>query len=166
MTRYDDVLTVLKDDRFAKDKTKALSAEQLARLPWMPSIFKPLESNMLDLDQPDHTRLRGLVHQAFTPRLIDNMRDRVQALTDELLDQAESRGRMDLIHDYALPLPATIIAEILGVPARDRHRFHRWSKCAPDRPAVDVGKAEVDTARRGFHALHPDAEQDAASRAA
>ena len=127
VTRYDDVLTVLKDDRFAKDKTKALSAEQLARLPWMPSIFKPLESNMLDLDQPDHTRLRGLVHQAFTPRLIDNMRDRVQALTDELLDQAESRGRMDLIHDYALPLPATIIAEILGVPARDRHRFHRWS---------------------------------------
>ena len=87
VTRYDDVLTVLKDERFAKDKTKALSADQLARLPWMPSIFKPLEQNMLDLDQPDHTRLRGLVHQAFTPRLIENMRERVQALTDELLDK-------------------------------------------------------------------------------
>jgi cytochrome P450 len=127
VTRYDDVLTVLKDDQFAKDKTKVLSADQLARLPWIPSIFKPLEQNMLDLDQPDHTRLRALVHQAFTPRLIENMRDRVQTLTDELLDKAEFKGRMDLIHDYALPLPATIIAEILGVPVRDRHKFHRWS---------------------------------------
>jgi cytochrome P450 len=127
VTRYDDVLTVLKDDRFAKDKTKALTSDQLAKLPWTPSIFKPLERNMLDLDEPDHARLRGLVHQAFTPRLVDNMRQRVQALTDELLDRVEAKGRLDLIHDYALPLPATIIAEILGVPVRDQHRFHRWS---------------------------------------
>lgn len=118
VTRYDDVLTVLKDERFAKDKTKVLSVDELARLPWVPSIFKPLERNMLDLDQPDHTRLRGLVYQAFTPRLIENMRERVQALSDELLDAVQANGRMDLIHDYALPLPATIIAEILGVPAR------------------------------------------------
>jgi cytochrome P450 len=127
VTRYDDVLAVLKDERFAKDKTKSLSSDQLARLPWVPSVFKPLEQSMLDLDHPDHTRLRGLVHQAFTPRLVENMRPRGQALTDELLDAVEARGRMDLIHDYALPLPATIIAEILGVPARDRHKFHRWS---------------------------------------
>ncbi len=123
VTRYDDVLTVLKDERFAKDKTKALSPEQLARLPWMPSIFKPLEQNMLDFDGPDHARLRGLVHQAFTPRLIENMRGRVQSLCDELLDRVESRGRMDLIHDFALPLPATIIAEILGVPAQTGTSF-------------------------------------------
>ena len=74
VTRYDDVLSVLKDGRFAKDKRQALSAEQLARLPWMPSIFKPLEENMLDLDEPDHSRLRAFVHQAFSPRLVDNMR--------------------------------------------------------------------------------------------
>jgi cytochrome P450 PksS len=127
VTRYDDVLAVLKDDRFAKDKHKALSPDQLAKLPWIPSIFKPLERNMLDLDAPDHPRLRSLVHQAFTPRLVENMRNRVQAVTDELLDRVEGKGRIDLIHDYALPLPATIIAEILGVPARDRHKFHRWS---------------------------------------
>jgi cytochrome P450 len=127
VTRYDDVLTLLKDERFGKDKTKSLSSDQLARLPWVPSVFRPLENNMLDLDQPDHTRLRGLVYQAFTPRLIESMRERVQDLTDELLDAVQARGRMDLIKDYALPLPATIIAEILGVPARDRHKFHRWS---------------------------------------
>ncbi len=143
VTRYDDVLAVLKDDRFAKDKTKALSPEQLAGLPWVPSMFKPLEKNMLDLDQPDHTRLRGLVHQAFTPRLIENMRPRVQALTDELLDKAEARGRMDLIHDYALPLPATIIAEILGVPARDRHKFHRWSNAMLSIKPTTWGKLRI-----------------------
>ena len=75
---------------------------------------------MLDLDPPDHTRLRALVHKAFTPRLIENMRERIRSLTDELLDAVEARGRMDLIRDFALPLPTTIIAEMLGVPARDR----------------------------------------------
>ena len=82
---------------------------------------------MLDLDSPDHTRLRGLVHKAFSPRLIDNMRERIQRLTEELLDAVQSRGQMDLIRDYALPLPSTIIAEMLGVPIRDRHKFNRWS---------------------------------------
>ena len=82
---------------------------------------------MLDLDAPDHTRLRALVHKAFTPGLVENMRERIQGLTDELLDAVQGRGRMDLIRDYALPLPTTIIAEMLGVPVRDRHKFHRWS---------------------------------------
>ena len=82
---------------------------------------------MLNLDEPDHTRLRGLVHKAFTPRLVANMLERIQTLTDELLDAVQARGRMDLIRDYALPLPTTIIAEMMGVPVQDRHKFHRWS---------------------------------------
>jgi cytochrome P450 len=127
ITRYDDVMTVLTDDRFVKDKRRALSREQASAEPWIPGIFKPLEFNMLDLDPPDHTRLRALVHKAFSPRLVDNMRERIQKLTDEFLDAAQELGRMDLIRDYALPLPSTIIAEMLGVPARDRHKFHRWS---------------------------------------
>jgi cytochrome P450 PksS len=127
VTRYDDVAAVLKDERFAKDRFNALTKEQLAKQPWMPGIFKPLARNMLDLDAPDHTRLRGLVSRAFTPRLVEQMRGRIQALTDELLDQVQGRGRMDLIHDYAIPLPTTIIAEMLGVPVADRHRFQRWS---------------------------------------
>ena len=90
-------------------------------------MFQPLERNMLDVDAPDHPRLRGLVHHAFTPRLVEGMRQRVQSLTHELLDMVASKGRMDVIRDYALPLPTTIIAEMLGVPARDRHKFHRWT---------------------------------------
>jgi cytochrome P450 PksS len=124
ITRYDDAATVLKDERFAKDTANALTPEQAARQPW---FRKPLKRNMLDLDPPDHTRLRALVHKAFTPRRVEEMTGRIKELTDELLDAALARGRMDLIRDYALPLPTTIIAEMLGVPARDRHRFHRWS---------------------------------------
>ncbi|HET8842901.1 MAG TPA: cytochrome P450 [Ktedonobacteraceae bacterium] len=128
ITRYDDVLNALKDERLAKDPRRAMTPEQLKKLPWVPSMFKPLERNMLDLDSPDHTRLRALVHKAFTPRLIEQMRDQIQALTDELLDKAEQNGGMDLIADFALPLPLTMIGRILGVPAQDNPKFHRWTK--------------------------------------
>jgi cytochrome P450 len=128
VTRYDDVLDVLKDARFAKNPRNAMSPEQLKKMPWMPPMVKPLEQNMLDLDSPDHTRLRALVHKAFTPRLIEQMRDQIQALTNELLDAAEPKGGMDLIADFALPLPLTMIGRILGVPAQDNYKFHRWTK--------------------------------------
>jgi cytochrome P450 PksS len=129
VTRYEDVAAVLKDDRFIKEKDRVLSPEQAAREPWIPRFLKPLERNMLDLDPPDHDRLRALVHKAFTPRLVENLRERVQVLTDELLDAAQGRGRgrIELIRDFATPLPTTVIAEMLGVPVRDRHRFRRWS---------------------------------------
>ncbi len=127
VTRYDDVVTVLKDERFAKDRLQALTPEQVAKLPWIPKKFMPLNRNMLDLDAPDHTRLRSLVHKVFTPRLVENMRVRVQNLTEELLDAVQGRGHMDLIRDYALPLPTTIISQMLGVPEKDRNKFHRWS---------------------------------------
>jgi cytochrome P450 PksS len=127
VTRYDDVAAVLKDERLAKDKLNAQTPGQLARRPWVPAVFAPLARNMLDLDPPDHTRLRAMVQRTFSPRLVERMRPRVEALTADLLDAALRRRRVDLIRDYALPIPATIIAEMLGVPAADRHRFHRWS---------------------------------------
>ncbi len=127
ITRYHDVATALKDERFVKDKQHGLTPEQAARQPWFRRAFKSLQTNMLDRDPPDHTRLRALVQRAFTPRLIEQMRGRIEALTGELLDAAIGRGQMDLIRDYALPLPTTIIAGMLGVPAADRHYFQRWS---------------------------------------
>jgi cytochrome P450 len=127
ITRYDDVLAALKDDRLVKEKSHALSAEQAARQPWVPKFFEPLTRNMLDRDPPDHTRLRALVHKAFTPRRVEAIGARVQELADELLAAARRRAAMDLIADYALPIPTTVIAELLGVPAGDRRRFHRWS---------------------------------------
>jgi cytochrome P450 len=127
VTRYDDVVAVLKDERFVKEGLRVMTPEQIAKLPWMPSMFKPLSRNMLDVDPPDHTRLRTLVQQAFSPRLVEGMRGRVAELADELLSKAARRGKMDLIGEYALPIPTTIIAEMLGIPVGDRHKFHRWS---------------------------------------
>lgn len=132
VTRYDDVVTVLKDERFVKQSSNAMTSEQLARQPWALKLFKtkvftPLRRNLINLDAPDHTRLRMLVTKAFTPRRIEQMHDRIQSLADELLDRVQARGQADLIREYALPMPTTIIAEMLGVPARDRRQFHRWT---------------------------------------
>ena len=127
VTRYDDVVALFKDERFVNEGGRVRTPEQEARQPWVPKAFRRLQRNLLALDAPDHTRLRTLVHKAFTPRLIENMQERIRSLADELLDAVEARGRMDVIRDFALPLPTTIIAEMLGVPARDRSRFHRWS---------------------------------------
>src|SRR6266550_1613332 len=82
---------------------------------------------MLNLDPPDHTRLRKLVTKAFTPRVVENLRPRVQALVDEMLDKAEARGEMDLIADFAFPLPFAVISEMLGVPPTDGDRLRAWS---------------------------------------
>jgi cytochrome P450 PksS len=128
VTRYDDAVAVLKDERFVKDPANALTPAQLARQPWFRTLIKSLQRHLLSTDAPDHTRLRALVSKAFTPGLVEQMRDRIQALTDELLDPVQARGRLDLIRDFALPLPMTVIAEMLGVPVADRHAFHRWSK--------------------------------------
>ena len=88
ITRYDDVLRALRDERLAKNKLNALTAEQAQKQPWLPKSFQPLTRNMLDLDAPDHTRLRALVHKAFTPRLVESMRGRVESLTEDLLAAA------------------------------------------------------------------------------
>src|SRR6185369_1005118 len=82
ISRYDDVLAALKDERFAKDKRNAMTPEQLGEQPYTPAAFRALERNMLDLDAPDHTRLRGLVHKAFTPKLVEQMRVRIEHLSN------------------------------------------------------------------------------------
>jgi cytochrome P450 PksS len=127
ITRYDDVTAALKDKRFVMNRSNVMPGDQLPKQHWMPGFLKPLGRNLLLVDVPDHTRLRGLVHKAFAPRLIEKMRDRVRIISNDLLDAVQQRGQMDLIHDFALPLPVTIIADLLGVPPEDRHRFQRWS---------------------------------------
>jgi cytochrome P450 len=128
VTRYADVAAVLKDDRLRKNPRDALTPEQLRKTRTVPRMFSALERNLLSLDGDDHDRLRVLVHKAFTPRRIETMREQMQVLADELLDRAERRGgEIDLIADYALPLPLTMIGRIIGVPERDHRRFSAWS---------------------------------------
>jgi cytochrome P450 PksS len=127
VSRYDDVLSLLKDPRLVKDPHNAKGSKPFSLLPGTLVCMQALERNMLDVDPPDHTRLRALVHLAFTPRLVEGMRARVEDMADRLLSRALANGRMDLIRDYALPIPLTIISEMLGIPAEDQFRFHRWS---------------------------------------
>lgn len=84
-------------------------------------------NSMLSVDDPDHRRLRGLVSKVFTPRYIEGLRPSVQKIADELLDQVQDQGQMDLIEDYAYPLPINVISGILGVPKADRAQIHVWS---------------------------------------
>ncbi len=129
VSRYEDVMNVLKDERLVKSK-RNVPGEKVPKIPWFLGFLRALERNMLDLDGSDHTRLRGLVHQVFTPRLIERMKERIQGLSNELLWKAKQKGSLELIHDYALPIPMTIICEILGVPEKHRAAFHRYSSAA------------------------------------
>ncbi|WP_172251157.1 cytochrome P450 family protein [Saccharibacillus deserti] len=117
ITRYEDAVEILKDNRFIKDMTKIYGSGS-------QSIFT---NNMLFADPPDHRRLRGLVQQAFTPKLIEGMRGHIQQIADNLLDAVEGRDTIELIDDYAFPLPIIVISEILGVPIEDQEKFRTWS---------------------------------------
>jgi cytochrome P450 len=142
VTRHEDVVAVLLDDeRFVRDW--ALAADPAELEAWtssMPEAMQFTEQHMLNRDGDDHRRLRRLVTKAFTPRMVEQLRPRMQEIADELLDAVEARGEMDLVDDYAFPLPITVIAELLGIPAADRDRFRRWSNAVVTPP---VGAEEL-----------------------
>lgn len=135
---YDEAFALLGDERLSVDYRTAMSAEQLAQLPPPPEETRPINENMLTMDPPEHTRLRRLVQKSFTPRKIEELRPRIRALADGLLDEAErqaaGRGetapnrRMELLQSFAYPLPLTVIADLMGVPEEDRDTVHAWGE--------------------------------------
>lgn len=127
LTRYADVSALLKDQRFAKDAVNACTPEQLRKIPRVPKFVVPLTRNILALDDPDHARLRRLVHAVFTPRRVAALEARTIAASAALLEPLTRRSSFDLIADYALPLPVKIISDLLGVPDRDQGKFATWS---------------------------------------
>jgi cytochrome P450 len=142
VTRHADVVALLRDGRFAKDPLNARDEHGESKAPWTPPLLRPIARNMLDLDAPDHTRLRALVQKAFVPRLVEQLRPRIASLTDELLGAAQRAGGIELLSGYALPVPLTIIAELIGVPRADQHQFHRWStRVVSVRSAADLALA-------------------------
>lgn len=123
--RYGDVQEVITDySRF--------SSEPRRGTPFNGSF---LENTLIATDPPDHRKLRQLVNLAFTPRALAHMEARVAQITQELLDQVRGQGRMDVVDDFAFPLPAKIIAELLGVPAEDWAIFRRWARGESLQPA-------------------------------
>jgi cytochrome P450 len=140
VTRFADVEQVLMNDsRFVRDFSLVYSPEELAGRfgPQDNKIEAMLNTHMLNRDGEDHRRLRSIVSKAFTPKVIQAMRPRIQEIADHLLDQvAGGKHSMDLISSYAFPLPITVIAELLGIPPEDKDRFRIWSN-AFVRPAID-----------------------------
>jgi cytochrome P450 len=130
VSRYDDVVTVLRDPRFsAVDRNNRNYTKFRKRLE-QAGVLRPGEEetfSMLRSDPPEHTRLRTLVNKAFTPRAIERWRSRIGNIVDELLEQAAKQGRIELVHEYAAPVPMQVIAEMLGVPGEDREQFKVWS---------------------------------------
>ena len=128
LTRYDDIDTVLTDNRFSADRQRArtrfaqMMEEQRAH-------YGPMSTaqTMLTSDPPDHTRLRKLVSKAFTPRAVQDLRPRIQQIVEYLLAEAGKDGEFDIVNELAYPLPVIVIAEMLGVPPEDRHKFKEWS---------------------------------------
>lgn len=109
---------------------------------------------MLFRDPPDHTRLRALVNRAFTPRVIENLRSRIQQIVEQLLDRAQDAGAMDVIADLAYPLPVTVICDMLGVPPGDRDRIRQWSAdVARSLDAIGL-PADPEIVERGRSARH------------
>jgi cytochrome P450 len=143
LTRYEDVVAMLVDDeRFVRDAALALTDEEIEQMrAGMPDDFAFVENHMLNKDGADHRRLRRLVTKAFTPRMVEQLRPRIQAIADELLDTVQERRAMELVEELAFPLPITVIAELLGIPVVDQNRFREWSD-AVVRPAL--GPAELE----------------------
>jgi cytochrome P450 len=141
VTRYDDVITALTDPRMSSSpRTAARTLERAGRGARISD--GAIGRSMLLSDPPAHTRLRRLVSRAFTARRVDQLRPRVQEIADELLDRVAARGHVDLVAEYAFPLPVSVICEVLGVPAEDRDRFRAWSTELLI-PPVDKATAEV-----------------------
>jgi cytochrome P450 len=127
ITRYEDARAALSDPRLAKNHVHA--PQWLRDLGIASSSGGgPIGTHLLTSDPPDHTRLRRLVTKAFTRRRIEALRPRVQEVTNGLLDDMAGRTEVDLLAALAIPLPITMICELLGVPPQDRHDFRHWSK--------------------------------------
>jgi cytochrome P450 len=120
VTGREEAGEVLRHERFSSDRTRWDGY----RLP--PGLERP-PGGMFVMDPPDHTRLRALVQQAFTPRMVEELRPRVVRRVSELLDRGAEQGDIDLMADFAGPLPATVLAEMLGIPAADHETFRHWT---------------------------------------
>ena len=128
LTRHDDVRTVLRDKSLHVDPRKSLPDAYIRLITNAPKEREgEFEPSMIFSDEPDHMRLRRLVSQAFNPRAIEGMRDRIGEIADELLDEMEGKEEVDFITAFAGPLPTMVIAEMLGVPLERRGDFKRWS---------------------------------------
>ncbi len=130
VSRFADVNAALRDRRLGRRYTHVASHEAWGRTPPPPdqaAFWDLLDLQMIDMEPPDHTRLRRLVTKAFTPRTVEGLRPRIESIVGGIVGDARDRGEFDLIADLMELVPVTVIAELLGVPESDRHLLRPWS---------------------------------------
>lgn len=125
VTRYDDVMTVLKE--FSADRTPSPEFMRQLGLGEIEPLAAVMARQMLFLDAPAHTHLRKLCSTAFTPRRVEVLEDEIARIADELIDRVAARGTMDVVKDFAEPLPAIVTAHLLGMPREDHQQLKAWS---------------------------------------
>jgi cytochrome P450 len=161
LTRHEDVLMLHNDVRFSSDPTSGGSGFMMRHL---PKMFRLLTNSMVYKDDPDHARLRRLVNKAFTPRMVQQMTGDIELIVNGLLDDLERRGSstVDLVADYATPLPLSVISTMLGVGDEDRDEFHvlmeRFVSRLGSGSGVDALRT-IPTARKLYAVLERLAEQ-------
>lgn len=130
VARHADVNALLRDRRLGRTYLHVATDEEMGRPPdvaWHEPFWHLIRSGILDMEPPDHTRVRRLVAKAFTARFVEDLRPRVVRIVNELVDGVAGAGEFDLLPTVAEPLPVTVIAEMLGVPEADRHHLRPWS---------------------------------------
>ena len=129
LTRYDDVMTALRDPAMSSDRLKQFTTHQLHGLDLniVSDFLRVANRMMITKDAPLHTRLRRMASESFTKSALDAWRPIVQSVVDELLDRIQASGSLELVADFAQPLPALVIAEMFGIAHEDREDFQRWS---------------------------------------
>ncbi|MGX5478016.1 cytochrome P450 family protein [Bacillus thuringiensis] len=126
ITRYEDALPLLKDNRLKKDWTNVFS-QDIKNMYLSVDNSDHLTTHMLNSDPPNHSRLRSLVQKAFTPKMIAQLDGRIQRIADDLISDIERKGTLNLVDDYSFPLPIIVISEMLGIPKEDQAKFRIWS---------------------------------------
>jgi cytochrome P450 len=153
LTRHADVVAALRDPRLSGRRTSGFLDEQLPR-EWQP-VVEPLRNQLTTFigfsDPPQHTRLRRLVNKAFATGVVERMRPRIQRIVDTLIASMRQRSEVDLVSEFAFPLPAIVIAEALGVPAEDRHLFKSWADEFV--PFITAGRLTLDVAQKAQHGI-------------
>ena len=145
--RYDDIVSVLRDSSLSVQVDNATPTARMQMFAEQaPEERERGAHSILNVDPPDHTRLRRLVSKAFTPKMVHELRPRIQALVDDALDSMAARGKADLISDLAFPLPFTVISEMLGMPDGNRDEVRGWSHTLTKTLDPILSPEEVDAA--------------------
>jgi cytochrome P450 len=145
VSTYREIVSLLHDPRISSDERKSTRGSG--------ELAKKIESGgrhpaFIFLDSPDHDRLRRMLMQKFTPERVERMHERVTRIVNELLDAQRDRGQLDIVDDFAHPLPVTVISELLGIPPEDRPRIGVWVPALVRRlePAFAVSEADIESA--------------------